>query len=63
MKLYDYNNLTLTLTVIIIIIIIVMDTNVMEHQKGDQERNSIAIGKVVNNKHTSAEGERHTVRN
>ena len=40
-----------------------MDTNVMEHQKLDQESNSTAIGKVENKKHPSAEGERHTVRN
>jgi hypothetical protein len=37
-----------------------MDTNVIEHQKRDQESNSTAIGKVENK---SAEGEQHTVRN
>jgi hypothetical protein len=34
-----------------------MDTNVIEHQKRDQER------KVENNHHPSAEGEQHIVRN
>jgi hypothetical protein len=37
-----------------------MDTNVIEHQKRDQESNSTAIGKVENK---CAEGEQHTVRN
>jgi hypothetical protein len=37
-----------------------MDTNIIEHQKRDQESNSTAIGKVENK---SAEGEQHTVRN
>jgi predicted nucleotide-binding protein (sugar kinase/HSP70/actin superfamily) len=36
-----------------------MDTNVIEHQKRDQESNSTVIGKVENK---SAEGEKHTVR-
>jgi len=36
-----------------------MDTNIIEHQKLDQESNSTAIGKVENK---SAEGEQHTVR-
>jgi len=36
-----------------------MDTNVIEHQKIDQESNNTAIGKVENK---SAEGEQHTVR-
>jgi len=36
-----------------------MDTNVIEHQKRDQESKSTAIGKVENK---SAEGEQHTVR-
>jgi len=40
-----------------------MGTNVLEHQKIDQESKSTAIDKVGNNKHPSAEGERHTVRN
>jgi hypothetical protein len=37
-----------------------MVTNVLEHQKRDQESNSTAIGKV---EAKSAEGEQHTVRN
>jgi hypothetical protein len=37
-----------------------IDTNVVEHQKRDQESNSTAIGKVENK---NAEGEQHTVRN
>ena len=40
-----------------------MHTNVIEHQKRDQESNDIGFGKVENNKHPSAEGEQHTVRN
>jgi uncharacterized protein YdeI (BOF family) len=48
---------------IIIIIIMIMDTNIMEHQKRDQEGNSNAIGKVGNYKQPSAERERHTDRN
>jgi hypothetical protein len=28
-----------------------MDTNVIEHQKRDQENNNIDFGKVENNKH------------
>jgi len=39
-----------------------MDTNVIGHQKRDQEGNSTGFGKVEN-KHPSAEGEQHTVRN
>jgi hypothetical protein len=34
-----------------------MDTNVIEHQKRDQE------SKVENNSHPSAEGEQHIIRN
>jgi len=40
-----------------------MDTNVIEHQKRDQENENTDIGKVENNKHPSAEGEQHTVKN
>jgi hypothetical protein len=40
-----------------------IDTNVVEYQKRDQESNSTGFGKVENNKHQSAEGEQHTVRN
>jgi len=40
-----------------------MDTNVLEHQKRDQENGNAGFGKVQNNKHPSAEGERHTVKN
>jgi hypothetical protein len=40
-----------------------MDTNVLEHQKRDQECNNTGFSKVENNKHPSAEGEQHTVRN
>jgi len=39
------------------------DTNVIEHQKTDQENDSTGFGKVKNNKHTSFEGEQHTVKN
>ena len=37
-----------------------MDTNVIGHQKRDQENNNTGFGKVENNKHPSAEGEQHT---
>jgi len=40
-----------------------IDTNVIEHQKRDQENENTDIGKVENNKHLSAEGEQHTVKN
>jgi len=40
-----------------------IDVNVLENQKRDQENNNIGFGKVENNKHPSAEGEQHTVRN
>ena len=40
-----------------------MDTNVIEHQKRDQENEHTDFGKVENNKHPSAEGEQHTVKN
>jgi len=40
-----------------------MDTNIIEHQKRDQENNNTGFGKVENNKHQSAEGEQHTVKN
>jgi hypothetical protein len=40
-----------------------MDTNVIEHQKRDQESTNNGFGKVENNKQSSAEGEQHTVRN
>ena len=40
-----------------------MDTNIIEHQKRDQENNNTGFGKVENNRHPSAEGEQHTVRN
>jgi len=39
------------------------DTNVLEQKKRDQENNNTGFGKVQNNKHRSAEGEQHTVRN
>jgi len=38
-------------------------TDVIEHQKRDQESNDTGFGKVENNKHPSAEGEQRTVRN
>jgi len=38
-------------------------TNVIQHQKRDQENDNSGFGKVENNKHSSAEGEQHTVRN
>ena len=40
-----------------------MDANVMEHQKRDQENCNTGFDKVENNKHPSAEGEQHTVKN
>jgi hypothetical protein len=40
-----------------------MDTNVLEHQKRDQEKNNTGFGKVENNRHPSAEGEQHTFKN
>jgi len=40
-----------------------MVTNVIEHQKRDQENNNTGFAKVQNNKHPSAEGEQHTVMN
>jgi len=40
-----------------------MDTNVIEHQKRDQESKNTGFGKAENNKHPSAEGEQHTDRN
>jgi hypothetical protein len=40
-----------------------MDTNVIEHQKRDQESKNTGFGKAENNKHPSAEGEQHTGRN
>ena len=40
-----------------------MVTNVIEHQKGDQESKNTGFGKAENNKHASAEGEQHTGRN
>jgi len=39
-----------------------MITNVIEHQKRDQENNNIGFGKLEKNKHPSAEGEQHTIR-
>ena len=40
-----------------------MDTNVIEHQKRDQESNNTGFGKAENNKHPIVEREQHTVRN
>jgi len=40
-----------------------MDTNVIEHQKRDQKNENTDFGKVENNKHPSAEGEQHTLKN
>jgi hypothetical protein len=40
-----------------------IDTNIIEHQKRDQESNNTVFGKVENNKHPSAEGQQHTDRN
>jgi hypothetical protein len=40
-----------------------IDTSAIEHQKGNQERNSTAAGKVETNmKHPSVEAEQHTFR-
>ena len=39
------------------------DTNVIEHQKRDQENENTDFGKVENNKHPSSEGEQHTLKN
>ena len=41
----------------------IMDANVIQHQKRDQENDNTGFGKVENNKHPSAEGEQHTVKN
>jgi len=57
--------ITTTTTIIIIIIIIngnKMYTNVIEHQKRDQENEHTDFGKVENNKHPSVEGEQPTVK-
>ena len=40
-----------------------MDTNVIEHQKRDEENDNTGFGKVEYNKHQSAEGEQHTFKN
>ena len=40
-----------------------MDTNVIEHQKRDQESKNTGFGGAENNKQPSAEGEQHTDRN
>jgi hypothetical protein len=40
-----------------------MDTNVIEHQKRDQESNNTGFVKAENNKHPNAEEEQHTDRN
>ena len=40
-----------------------MNMNDKEHQKRDQECNNTLLGKIENNKHSGAEGERYTVRN
>ena len=40
-----------------------MDTNVIQHQKRDQENENTDFGKLGNNKHPSAEGEQHAVKN
>jgi len=37
-----------------------MDTNVIEHQKRDQESKNTGFGKAENKKQPSAEGEQHT---
>ena len=43
----------------------IMDKNVIEHQKRDQENENenTDFGKVENNKHPSSEGEQHTLKN
>ena len=40
-----------------------MDTHIIQHQKRDQENENTGFGKVENNKHPSAEGDQHTVKN
>jgi len=40
-----------------------LDTNVIQHQKRDQENATTGSGKAENYKHPSAEGEQHTVKN
>ena len=40
-----------------------VDTDVIQHQKRDQEDNNTGFGKPGNDKHPSAKGEQHTVRN
>ena len=40
-----------------------MDTNVIQHQKRDQESKNTAFGKAESNKQPSAEGEQQTSRN
>jgi hypothetical protein len=40
-----------------------MDSNVIQHQKRDKESNNTGFGNVENNKHSSAEGEQHTIKN
>ena len=40
-----------------------MDANIIGHQKRDQENYNTGFGKVENNKHPSAEGEQHTIKN
>jgi len=41
----------------------IMDRNVIQHYKGDQENDNNVFGNVENNKHPNAEGEQHTVKN
>ena len=40
-----------------------MDTHIIEHQKRDQENENTDFGKAENNKHLSAVGEQHTIKN
>jgi len=40
-----------------------MDTHIIEYQNRDQENENTDFGKVENNKHLSAVGEQHTVKN
>ena len=40
-----------------------MDTNVIDHQKREQENENTDFGTVENNKHPSTEGEQHTLKN
>jgi len=59
--------LLLLLHIIIIIEIIIincdkMDTNVIEHQKRDQENEHTDFGKVEDNRHPSAKGKQPTVK-